>query len=525
MPGLLDAPLPGIEEDELEHDHPLGSRRQRTRSSRTCGGEENQNPRPNGVHPNPKRSESVSGSTGSTRTAASVHTHTYAYAYAGPSCKRPLRSTGTLSGNGAAAYAYDAQQAHTHPGDDLPVHVPRARPAPATSARPRHPAREQEREQGDSEFVRRKSWLSVLSPKKLFSTRKRRSIVPLVAEADASLDRSYLTNENEYASANANTKILGRTHAAHVHMQKREVCPAEWRAYGMWARPWLGKEYGEIIVRNATPLDPPRELSPPQVEAMIATLWEDESPHPDRWIPRVQHLSLPPRPDLWPTPRLTYDPLPEELQLNPFLVHNLMGRPPLHFDLRLRAEDITLGERPPAVTPYTRSRPGANHANSNLLPWLPAHAASASDSSSDSERAAPSWCDGPNGAQPATYPGVPRLRITALAGDAQHSFPWPVTVLPHHEALPVLVADVVHALVANFEERLASAEVEALSDGRRVMLYQAYWRRMRLPVGGHTPPESDGLRRVDYLGDAVYFRGLEPNPGGDGFVLFMGPPP
>ena len=120
---------------------------------------------------------------------------------------------------------------------------------------------------------------------------------------------------------------------------------------------------------------------------------------------------------------------------------------------------------------------------------------------------------------------MPRLRIAAVAGDAQHAFPWPVTVLPHHEALPVLVADVVHALVANFEERLTGDEADALSESRRVMVHQAYWRRMRLPVGGRTPAETDGLRRVDYVGDAIYFQGLEPSPDGDGFVLFLGPPP
>lgn len=89
-------------------------------------------------------------------------------------------------------------------------------------------------------------------------------------ETDASLGRSYqvelqVTNsntsetENEYAStsvaANANAEFLGRTRAAHVQVvqvRKREVCPAEWRAYGMWARPWLGKEYGDMVVRNAS---------------------------------------------------------------------------------------------------------------------------------------------------------------------------------------------------------------------------------------------------------------------------------
>ena len=59
-------------------------------------------------------------------------------------------------------------------------------------------------------------------------------------------------NVNAAANANANAEFLGRTHAAHVQVRKREVHPAEWRAYGMWARPWLGPEYGDMVVRNAS---------------------------------------------------------------------------------------------------------------------------------------------------------------------------------------------------------------------------------------------------------------------------------
>ena len=203
---LPDAPLPGIEEDEDElefehgheqgHEHPPGSRcAPRTRSARAYvfGCEENPHanvnpsPNPNPSFPAPKRSASGSTGTGtaSSRTA-SVHMPTHTHTTSGY-CKRPLRrSTGTFSGNGhgAGAAAY-VQQPHTHPGDanDLPVHVPRVRQAPATAAsarpcaRPRPPACEQEREcdQGDSASltVRRKSWLSVLSPKKLFSSHPR----------------------------------------------------------------------------------------------------------------------------------------------------------------------------------------------------------------------------------------------------------------------------------------------------------------------------------------------------------------
>ncbi|KAI0365776.1 hypothetical protein BV20DRAFT_972671 [Pilatotrama ljubarskyi] len=310
---------------------------------------------------------------------------------------------------------------------------------------------------------RPQSWLSCLHPKKLF--RRSRS---LALEDDATVGN------------------------AEGHFGMREISPSEWRAYGYWARPRLGGTWG-MTVNNATPLDVPRELSPPEVDAMFASLREPGGEtFPENWVPRVRHPALPPRPDLWPTPRQTYDPLPTEVQLNPWLVHRIAGPPPLHFDLRLRAEDVKLNIPSPDESRVDRVEFD---------------------------------CDGPNGAQPATYPGVPRLRICALAGDPQPTFWWPVTVLPHHEALPVLVEDVLDALIANFEERMTADEFRQLSEERVQMLCRAYARRTALVVGGRTCPRDDGLRRVDYLGDSVCFRGLEPAPDGEGFMLFVGPPP
>ncbi|KAI0353847.1 hypothetical protein OH77DRAFT_1426656 [Trametes cingulata] len=310
---------------------------------------------------------------------------------------------------------------------------------------------------------RPQSWLSCLHPKKLF--RRSRS---LALEEGATLGSPE-----------------GRP-------GRREISPAEWRAYGYWARPRLGGTWG-FTVNNATPPDIPRELSPPEVDAMIASLREPGgATFPENWVGRVQHPALPPRPDLWPTPRQRYDPLPGEVQLNPWLVHRITGPPPLHFDLRLRAADVKL------------NIPSADGNRVERVEFD---------------------CDGPNGSQPATYPGVPRLRICALAGDSQPTFWWPVTVLPHHEALPVQVCDVLDALIANFEERMTADEFRQLSEERVQMLCRAYARRTALVVGGRTCPRDDGLRRVDYLGDSVCFRGLEPAPDGEGFMLFVGPPP
>ena len=147
------AALPGIgeaedgREHEYEHEHgrrceqhhghahhPLDLRRARPRSSRMHGGDENQtlnvnpnvNPNPNpNLHPAPRRSVSGSTGTSSTRTAHTTHNNTYAHAgrcqqchchCQCSSCKRPLRSTGTLwaAGHGAAAYAHTYIRSNFH---------------------------------------------------------------------------------------------------------------------------------------------------------------------------------------------------------------------------------------------------------------------------------------------------------------------------------------------------------------------------------------------------------------------------
>ncbi|KAI0754043.1 hypothetical protein C8Q80DRAFT_1060960, partial [Daedaleopsis nitida] len=128
--------------------------------------------------------------------------------------------------------------------------------------------------------------------------------------------------------------------------------------------------------------------------------------------------------------------------------------------------------------------------------------------------------DGPSGEQPATYPGVSSLRITALAGDGHRAFAWPLTVCAQAPHGAVRVQDVLAALAESYAQRLWPHEARALSRERWALAVHAYWRRVAR--GG--APADDGLRRVDYLGDAVCFRGLAPAPDGVGFMLVTGPP-
>ncbi|KAH9932861.1 uncharacterized protein B0H18DRAFT_669733 [Fomitopsis serialis] len=215
--------------------------------------------------------------------------------------------------------------------------------------------------------------------------------------------------------------------------------------------------------------------------------------HTENWVARVEHPALPSRPAIWHTPRPSSADLPSTaLQLNPYLKHRLFGRPPLLFDMRNETVGVELGELPPAI-------PGEEPMHILFCPR------------------------GPDGSQPATYPPVSELYISALADDNCDPFPWPTLVIPHHPRLPVMVMDVLNALIANFEERLKPEEVAALSEQRREHMCRAYWERVRTMVSGRIPGDDDGLRRIDYLGDRVFFRGLEPAPDGVGFVLFVGP--
>ncbi len=133
--------------------------------------------------------------------------------------------------------------------------------------------------------------------------------------------------------------------------------------------------------------------------------------------------------------------------------------------------------------------------------------------------------EGPNGAQPATYPGVSALTISALADEMTLDFPWPVTALAGDNSLPVTVRDVLNAVYVNFQEFISQEELDCLTELRRGQVERAYRERVR-DLPGVLP--DDGIRRVDFLGDRCVFRGLEPmrEGGGDeeGFVLFVGPP-
>lgn len=116
------------------------------------------------------------------------------------------------------------------------------------------------------------------------------------------------------------------------------------------------------------------------------------TPHPERWVPGIQHPSLPPRPDLpgWRTPHGSPLPFPCECALNPFLIHSPVGRAPVTFDIGLDPLCICYSETGPNTT----------------IPL--------------SE---------PDRAQPATYPLLTHMHIKDVADDTAPQFPWPIMVV------------------------------------------------------------------------------------------------
>ena len=234
----------------------------------------------------------------------------------------------------------------------------------------------------------------------------------------------------------------------------------------------------------------PKELSEKEVEEMVESLRDpDGTFHASRWVPRSEHPMLPKRPDLWPTPHASLENLtyktPSELILNPLLEHRKLGRPPMLFDIRMGLENILIG----------------GHEGHD---WFNPHLGA----------------DSQNAYQPATFPGVTAMSINLLAEDTRATFGWKFTVLPHHPSLPVMVIDVLYAIKQNFDQNIYDSECATIVGERRNQMWYAFEHRIKLT----NTKRLGGLRRVDYLGDHYYFRGLEPAPDNEGWMIYFGAP-
>ncbi|THH13003.1 hypothetical protein EW146_g7175 [Bondarzewia mesenterica] len=135
-------------------------------------------------------------------------------------------------------------------------------------------------------------------------------------------------------------------------------------------------------------------------------------------------------------------------------------------------------------------------------------------------------------AQPATYPLCTIMRIAHLADDSLPYFPWGVTV---HNAEGVLCQDVFRAIAVNLGQRITGDEWEGFNGERKGRVARAWQVRCVMYDGRQLEGDEvraagagdDGVRRVDFLGDRVRFRGLEAaegrGEGEDSWVMFVGP--
>jgi hypothetical protein len=185
---------------------------------------------------------------------------------------------------------------------------------------------------------------------------------------------------------------------------------------------------------------------------------------------------------MWRSPQEPMPP-PWECQLNPFLEHRSIGPTPLYFDIGRETTGIIFGE-PQTTIPID-----------------------------DGDRA-----------QPATFPLVTEMRIRAVADDSSPNFPWPITV---RNTRGVTCQDIFSAIYRNFQEFVTVQEYEGWSSRRKDQCARAYQVRVQTTNAWNPErpiPWNDGLRRIDYMGDRVLFRGLEPSPNRDpSWIMFVGP--
>jgi hypothetical protein len=325
----------------------------------------------------------------------------------------------------------------------------------------------------------------------LCSIRKgRRSCLALPAR-DSNAERKHGDEGTVYHSQRPESFHFPVSHTSQSQCKEiPQVSLAEWRAFAEHSRPIVNgvgvhNTFSERpapirIFSNAFFLTAPSptpyrniDLDELDLEELFQSL---RSPgghtHPELWIPGIRHPSLPPPPIGWPLPRPGEPlPFPWECQVNPFLQHAVCGPAPVYWNIRAGDLAILYGG-PMNVT----------------IPLTPADLA-----------------------QPATCPLLTHMYVSGLAlADAR--FPWKFMVV---NPAGIRVRDVFTAILENFQHFVFRTEYEQWSVARQRHAELEWVMR-----GG--PEMQDGLRRIDYLGGQLCFRGIAPNPDRTGWVLFVG---
>jgi hypothetical protein len=113
------------------------------------------------------------------------------------------------------------------------------------------------------------------------------------------------------------------------------------------------------------------------------------------------------------------------------------------------------------------------------------------------------------------------MDITDVADDTAPRFLWPMQI---RNERGINLQDVFNIISANFREHIYQNELDSWDERRRYQSWAGYWGRVRRNQIVDFHSNNAGLKRVDYMGDRVMFRGLEPSPRMDGtWMLCLGP--
>ncbi|VDB88197.1 unnamed protein product [Peniophora sp. CBMAI 1063] len=125
--------------------------------------------------------------------------------------------------------------------------------------------------------------------------------------------------------------------------------------------------------------------------------------------------------------------------------------------------------------------------------------------------------------QPATWPLCSKLVISCCADDPQPQWPWSITV---YSPWGVTLHEVLVAIKENMKQAIWPHEWDTLHPERRAAIERLHLARTTAhPLGRPLPePNDEEVLRSDYLLGHTFFRGLTPNPDGDGWMMHFGGP-
>jgi hypothetical protein len=123
--------------------------------------------------------------------------------------------------------------------------------------------------------------------------------------------------------------------------------------------------------------------------------------------------------------------------------------------------------------------------------------------------------------QPATYPFVTHMYICAYAfapnWNIQYQLPWPVMIQSRDG---IVCEDLFIGIYDNFRQLVKKSEFDKWEMQMQELAMTSHITRPVVDVGSDLY-----MKRVDILGDNVYFRGLAPSMNMEGWVLLLGPEP